>query len=123
VREAATAARQGFEAAMDDDLNTAGAIAALFDLVRVINSNAASASEADVELARGELVSLAGILGLDLVPESRADGEIGPLVDLLVEIRRELREAKMWALADRVRDQLTHLGITLEDGPQGTTWR
>jgi cysteinyl-tRNA synthetase len=123
VRHAATAARQGFEAAMDDDLNTAGAIAALFNLVRVINSDAASASEADVELARGELVSLAGILGLDLVPESRADGEIGPLVDLLVEIRRELRDAKMWELADRVRDQLTHLGITLEDGPQGTTWR
>ncbi len=123
VREAATAARQGFEAAMDDDLNTAGAIAALFDLVRVINSNATSASEADIELACGELVSLAGILGLDLVPETRADGEIGPLVDLIVEIRRELREAKMWDLADRVRDQLTHLGITLEDGPQGTTWR
>ncbi len=123
VREAATSARQAFETAMDDDLNTAGALAAMFDLVRVINSNAASASEADVDLARSELVSLAGILGLDLVAETRADGEIGPLVDLLVEIRRELREAKMWALADRVRDQLTRLGITLEDGPHGTTWR
>ena len=108
---------------MDDDLNTAGALAALFDLVRTINSNSRSASEADVELARGELVSLAGILGLDLAVESRADGEIGPLVDLLVEIRRELREEKLWALADRVRDQLARLGITLEDGPQGTTWR
>lgn len=123
VREAATAARRGFESAMDDDLNTAGALAALFDLVRTINSNSRSASEADVELARGELVSLAGILGLDLAVESRADGEIGPLVDLLVEIRRELREAKLWELADRVRGQLARLGITLEDGPQGTTWR
>ena len=123
VREAATAARQGFEAAMDDDLNTAGALAAMFDLVRAINTDAASASEADVELARGELVSLAGILGLDLVAETSAGSEIGPLVDLLVEIRRELREEKMWALADRVRDQLALLGVTLEDGPHGTTWR
>lgn len=123
VREAATAARQGFETAMDDDLNTAGAIAALFDLVRAINSDAASATEADVELAKGELVSLAGILGLDMIAEARADGEIGPLVDLLVEIRCELREEKMWTLSDLVRDRLADLGITIEDGPQGTTWR
>jgi len=123
VREAATAARSGFEEAMDDDLNTAGALAALFDLVRVINTEAATANEADVELAKGELVALAAVLGLDLVEETPENGQIGPLLDLLVELRTELRNEKLWALADRIRDELAAQGITLEDGPQGTTWR
>ena len=123
VREAATAARLGFENAMDDDLNTAGALAAMFDLVRAINTGAATASEADVELAKGELVALARVLGFDLVPEAPENGNIGPLVDLLVELRTELRNEKLWALADRIRDRLAELGITLEDSPQGTTWR
>ncbi len=108
---------------MDDDLNTAGALAAMFNLVRVINTEAATANEADVELAKGELVALAAVLGLDLVEETPENGQIGPLLDLLVELRTELRNENLWALADRIRDKLAAQGITLEDGPQGTTWR
>ena len=68
------------------------------------------------------LVPLA-VLGLALVEETPENGQIGPLLDLLVELRTELRNEKLWALADRIRDELAAQGITLEDGPQGTTWR
>ncbi|MDP6983896.1 MAG: cysteine--tRNA ligase, partial [Candidatus Latescibacteria bacterium] len=67
--------------------------------------------------------ALAGVLGLDLVEDAPENGEIGPLVDLLVELRTALRDEKLWALADRIRDELAAQGITLEDGPRGTTWR
>ena len=89
----------------------------------MINTEAATANEADVELAKGELVALAAVLGLDLVEKTPENGQIGPLLDLLVELRTELRNENLWALADRIRDELAAQGITLEDGPQGTTWR
>jgi len=56
--------------------------------------------------------------------EKKAKSEdVAPLVDLLISIRRDLRDAEQWALADRIRDGLSDLGILIEDSKSGTTWR
>lgn len=66
------------------------------------------------------------MLGLTLAEEGAAAGSsvaAKPFVDLLIQVRGDLRQAKQWALADKVRDGLKDLGVVLEDTPQGTQWR
>ncbi len=112
--------RQRFIAAMEDDLGTAQAIAVLFDLAREVNR--ARDEGRDYVPAQQLLRELAEVIGLTLqAPESKVQ-EARPFVDLLVSLRGELRAAKQFALADRVRDGLLDLGIELRDGPDGTTW-
>ncbi len=119
--------RSGFEAAMDDDFNSAAALGHLFDLVRVINAaRDAGATAAQLQPAQQTLRDLAGVLGLDLTkqpPQKQGHAEAAPFIDLLVEIRTDLRAAKQWALADKIRDRLAELGVQLEDTPGGTLWR
>ncbi len=121
----AARARERFEAAMDDDFNTAGALAALFDLVRAINSaRDAGVGGEPFAAAQETLRELAGVLGLRLTERSaRAGQEAAPFIDLLVAVRARLRQAKQWQLADFIRDELAARGVALEDSPQGTTWR
>ena len=70
------------------------------------------------------LVGLAGVLGLDLSEQpARGMSDTRPFVDLLVSIRDELRAAKQWTIADHIRDGLAAEGITIADGPTGSTWR
>jgi cysteinyl-tRNA synthetase len=112
---------------MDDDFNTAGAIAALFELARAINSaRSAGVAGPFFVAAQHTLRELAGVLGLTLA-EPTADAGVNvaaqPFIDLLVSVRSELRQAKQWALADKVRDGLRALGVVLEDTPEGTRWR
>ncbi|MBI4497921.1 MAG: class I tRNA ligase family protein, partial [Chloroflexi bacterium] len=110
-----------FLAAMDDDFSTPQALAALFDLAREINrGRSAGAGVAAAQAALGELT---GVLGLQLEAEEEAD-HLGaaPFIDLLLEVRQELRAAKSYALADRVRTRLAELGIVVEDTPQGAVW-
>ncbi len=114
-----------FHAAMADDFDTPGAVAALFDLGRAINRvRGTGVASPEVEAARVTLVELAGILGLTLedvaVPLA---GDAAPFIDLLVRVRDDLRAAKQWALADTIRDGLVAQGIAVEDGPTGSTWR
>ena len=119
-------ARTAFERAMDDDFNTPGALAALFDLVREINRRRdAGAPAGEVEAGQHALTALAAILGLQLeAPQSAADGaDAGPFIELLVTTRQQLREAKQWSLADEIRDRLRDLGVVLEDRPGGAVWR
>lgn len=129
LREATENARVTFVQAMDDDFNTSSALAALFELVRAINSaRTAGASGPFYTAAQKTLGELCGILGLTLEEEeASSDAEnpasSAPLIDLLIAVRADLRTAKQWALADRVRDGLSELGILLEDGSGGTTWR
>lgn len=113
--------RERFETAMDDDLNTPRALAALFDLAREINRG--NAEGRDSAAARALLRELCGVLGFTL--KAAADGvrEAAPFIDLLVAVRSELRAAKQWQLSDRVRDGLLELGIELKDGPEGTAWK
>ena len=114
--------RQRFRAAMDDDLNTPQALAALFDLTREINRG--HGEDKQIGSAQETLRELTGVLGLRLYPhEGEFTQSANPFVELLAEIRQELRDAKQWELADRIRDKLQALGVSLEDGTGGTKWR
>jgi cysteinyl-tRNA synthetase len=116
--------RQQFIEAMDDDFNTAKALGMLFDLAREINQAADSGS--DVSAARQTLRELAGdVMGLKLpVAQAKAESvEAAPFIELLVQTRYNLRQAKQYQLADQIRTRLTELGIVLEDTPKGTVWR
>ncbi|MEZ4862250.1 MAG: cysteine--tRNA ligase [Caldilineaceae bacterium] len=127
LREATESARAGFIEAMDDDLNTSSGMAAIFELVRAINT----ARDAGVggpfyDAAQQTLRELTGVLGLTLageVAEPSGGGNVKPFVDLLISLRGELRAAKQWALADKVRDGLKEQGIVIEDTPEGPVWR
>ena len=114
--------RERYTGAMDDDLNTPRAIAALFDLAREINR--AHEEGRDACDAQDTLRELAGVLGLTLEPPEIADSDdVSPLVSLLIETRSELRAAKQYDLADRIRQRLLDIGYAIEDTPQGTIWR
>jgi len=115
-----SAQRERFIAAMEDDLNTAQALAALFDLAREINRGRDAGRS--VQAARLALRELGGILGLRLEAGSESIAA-APFVELLIELRKELREAKQYALADRIRAGLAGLGVVLEDSAGTTTWK
>jgi cysteinyl-tRNA synthetase len=120
---AAQSTREAFVGAMEDDFNTPSALAALFELVRSINQ-ARDAGQPPELLAVGQAVlrELAGVLGLRLDLRREASGDSAAYIRLLVEIRDELRRAKQWALADRIRDGLAEVGVIVEDDPSGTRW-
>jgi cysteinyl-tRNA synthetase len=121
---AAETADRIFHQSMDDDFDTPGAIAALFDLARAINRfKSYGHTEATIEPAREKLLELSAVLGLTLIEENTTAADAAPFIDLLVTIRQELRAAKQWALADRIRDELLGQGITIEDQANGSTWR
>lgn len=114
----------GFIQAMDDDFNTAGALGQLFDLVRSINQARDSGVPEDAFTeAQGLLRELAHVFGLRLEVAQEDTAQAAPFVDLLIEIRTELRNQKQWALADLVRDRLAEMGVNLEDTKEGTSWR
>ena len=116
--------RQGFLKTMDDDFNSAGALGHIFDLVRAINhARDAGASEEDLKPARDLFSELTGVFGLRLEQPSADGGNAGRFIDLLVELRTELRQEQQWALADKIRDRLAESGVLIEDGKEGTSWR
>jgi cysteinyl-tRNA synthetase len=111
-------ARQRFVEFMDDDFNTAGATAVLFDLVRETNSRVKpETSAAFAEGALGLLKELAAVLGLleQKTEAASADAE----AEALLAQRQEARKAKNWAEADRIRNLLGEMGYVIEDTPQG----
>ena len=111
-----------FTEAMDADFNTPDALAVIFDLAREINT--LRASSGDTDSRRRTLVKLLDILGISLEESPRDGVDVGPYVDLLLEVRRKLRDVKQWALADEIRTRLTDLGVTVEDKPGGeSAWR
>ena len=122
LEEQVKATQAGFEASMDDDFNSAGALGHLFELVRVINqSRADGANDEQLENAQQTLEKLSGVLGLSL----RAEENIHPadaFIDLLVEVRTEVRQAKLWELSDKIRDRLAELGVQVEDNKAGSSW-
>jgi cysteinyl-tRNA synthetase len=117
-------AREHFTDAMDDDFNTSGAMAALFELVRAINvARDAGVGPQPIGQAQASLRELAGVLGLTLVRARSESREAAPFIELLIELRADLRKAKQYALADSVRNRLAELGVVIEDTPQGTKWK
>ncbi len=114
--------RERFVEAMDDDLNTPRALAAIFDLAREINRGREEHS--DVSNAQAVLRELADVVGLRLAePEGHPGADIAPFVDLLIDVRADLRQAGQYDLADKIRDQLHSLGVIIEDTSEGTQWR
>lgn len=113
--------RRTFIEAMDDDFGTAQALAVMFDLARDINRF----SDIGYDVVQGKqlLLELAGVMGLTLKEQELAPLNAEPLLELLVSLRDELREAKQWQLADSIRTKLGELGIALEDTPKGTIWK
>ncbi|MEX0586039.1 MAG: cysteine--tRNA ligase [Pirellulales bacterium] len=130
--------REAFLAAMDDDFNTAAAIAELFDFVRALNrfvdeTKLEDATAPDraanverIKTAAATLRELTTLLGLFRAPvkkQARADDElVGKLVNLLIEVRRAARKNKDFATGDKIRNDLASLGVLLEDHKEGTTW-
>jgi cysteinyl-tRNA synthetase len=108
---------------MDDDFNTAAAMAAIFELVKQINqARAEGATQAQLEPAQAMFNELTGVLGLQLQEQAGRQTTADPFIDLLVEVRNELRAQKNWALSDKIRDELKALGVVVEDSKDGTTW-
>jgi cysteinyl-tRNA synthetase len=113
----------GYVEAMDSDFNSAGALSHLFELVRVINQTRADgALSEELAPAQALLLKLTSALGLSIEKETVSSQAVDGFVDLLIEIRKDLRANKMWALSDKVRDQLAGLGVILEDSKDGTSW-
>jgi cysteinyl-tRNA synthetase len=115
--------QQRFFEAMDDDLNTPRAVAALFDLSREINRYCAVN---DVKAAQDCLRHLGGILGLTFKGLNPEDGDhlaAAPFIQLLLDTRAELRRAKQYALADQIREGLDRQGVTVEDTTDGAQWQ
>ena len=124
VKAQSAASQAGFEEAMDDDFNTAGALAALFEMVRATNqARADGATNEQLEPIQGLLRKLAGVLGLKLEEEKQGSQGAAPFIELLIELRRDLRAQKNYALSDQIRKRLAELGVTLEDSKDGTSWR
>ena len=115
------AARAGFEAALDDDLNISAALAALFDLVRELNRRIAdrALSTADASRALGCLRDLDRVLAI--LPEETPDLPDGAAQ--MLAAREAARAARDWATSDRLRDELATLGVAVEDTRDGQRWR
>lgn len=122
--------REAFLSAMDDDLNTPKAMAALHDLARAVNRMLDSGQP----VARGTLAAIdqmfselggqiLGIIPDQLEPPEVRSGLVDGLMQLILDLRQEYRAAKDWAHADAIRQRLAELGIIVEDRPEGPTWR
>jgi len=119
-----------FLAAMDDDLNTPQALAALFDLSRAINGplnsgqfltgGTLAAVDSAYRTLGGEIL---GVIPDELPQKTQELGLDGALMEILIELRATARKNKDWATADTIRDRLTAAGVVLEDRPEGTTWK
>ena len=117
-----------FGEAMDDDFNSPEACAVLFEMVREINR----LRDTDMQAASGlaaQLKALASVLGIlqmdpDTFLQAGVEGKVDATqVEALIAARLQARAEKNWAESDRIRDQLTAMGVVLEDGKGGTTWR
>lgn len=112
--------KEKYIAAMDDDLNTAGAIGAIFDIVYLANTEiTAQMPKSVIEEVINTIRELGGVLGLFTKTEEKSlDDE----VELLIEERNAARKAKDWAKADAIRDKLKAMNIVLKDTPNGVQW-
>ncbi len=120
--------RAEFAAALNDDLNTPRAIAALFDAAREVRRALDEGAGAGYAAAAAQLLEelLDGVLGVPVVAAGEGGGAAEALegvVELLLAERQRARERRDFAAADRLRDRLAELGIAVEDGPTGSKWK
>ena len=121
IKKALDARREQFIKVMDDDLNTADAISAVFELVKDINTKVITDAPCKelVEYATKLFDELTGVLGLVY---NRKTESLDDEIEKLIEARTQARKDRNWAEADRIRDELKAQGIVLEDTPQGVKW-
>jgi cysteinyl-tRNA synthetase len=125
LKEAAQKSCHEFEKAMNDDFNTALAIASLFHLAREVNTYLKEANldkEALLE-AKEVFDDLLEVLGIAFAGQELTDKKLDEVMALLISLRQRARAAKDFATADWLRDELKKIGLILEDGPQGTNWK
>jgi len=127
VPEAVEKTRQAFTSALQQDLNTAAALAAVFDLVRDLNAaiDAKEISASEAEAARQVMDECDRVLGV--VSLRQAEDAQPPVaveeIERLIEERRAARQRRDFAESDRIRDELAERGVLLEDNPGGTRWK
>lgn len=113
--------REKFEAAMDDDLNTADAISVIFELVKFANTHGnENSSKVFIDALRKEILFLSDILGLIV---EREEENLDQEIEKLIEERQAARKARDFKRADEIRDQLLAQGIVLEDTREGVKWK
>jgi cysteinyl-tRNA synthetase len=140
LKSAIDTLKSSFEAAMDDDFNTALAVGITFDLAREVNSavqqlgdTLARADRENLQKAMDLFKVFNEVLGVfkvdgngSIIIESASEEGSGfaeKLLNLIIEVRQEARQKKDWGTSDRIRDGLKELGIVLEDTPQGVRWK
>lgn len=118
--------QERYREAMNDDLNSPLAIAALFDWVRIINQlyeKQQSITAADLDRLRALVGTIVfDVLGLRDEKVQEANDLVTPLVELLLEMRTQAKAAKNWAESDRIRDRMTEMGIRVKDRKDGYDW-
>jgi len=118
-----------FIEAMDDDFNTAKALAVLFDLASNVNNWLPEMLPNEASFEKIEMLfekfgkTMLGIVPENIRPKSTLEALDGQLMDLIISLRSEARSQKLWAISDTIRDGLAKLGIALEDKKDGTTWK
>ncbi|OFW06010.1 MAG: cysteine--tRNA ligase [Acidobacteria bacterium RIFCSPLOWO2_02_FULL_68_18] len=127
VLEAVAAARQAFQSALEDDVNTAAALAAVFDLVRDVNAaiDARTVSATDAGVVRRAIEDfdrVLGVVGLRQAEDARPPMPVEE-IERIVQARQAARQRRDFAAADRIRRELAERGILLEDNPGGTRWK
>ncbi len=114
-----------FYDAMNDDFNSPILVSQLFEAVKLINSvrdGHASLTEADIDLLSTEMAAFVyDVLGIRPA-EEKGETRLSPVMDLILDLRKQARENKDWATSDKIRDGLSDAGITVKDGKEGTTW-
>ena len=118
-----TKVENDFITAMDDDLNTVGALQAIMQFIKKVNASLDNKKPL-LEEARDKIITLIGILGISLQDDSQQGAvSVSALVDMMVSLRNKLREAKQYEFSDQIRAELLEMGIQLEDKPEGTIWK
>ncbi|MEM2320595.1 MAG: cysteine--tRNA ligase [Candidatus Bathyarchaeia archaeon] len=122
--------KERFEDAMDDDFNTPLAIAAIFDMVKAINTYANKNESIEAatkrEVYETTKVLLEDVLGIKIEVKKGAEYRsdlTNSLMEIILEVRQEMRRRKEWRISDEIRDRLQRLGFIIEDTPRGTKWR
>jgi len=122
IREASAYIR-GFEESMDDDLNTANAVAAVFELAKYANKQVSQSISGPAAAALLEiLLRLSGVLGFDLLKSARPGDDKHEIIEGLIGKRQDARKAKDFKTADAIRKSLAEMGVVLEDRPDGVRW-
>lgn len=123
LNSAISEVKEEFNKAMDDDLNTVNAIHAIMQFIRIVNSSLDNQKNT-LNKAYETIITLMGVLGIRLdTTVSTSGASISDLVELLIQLRADLRKAKQYELGDKIRASLLELNIQLEDKPDGTIWK